>query len=62
MTYAGRVANGVKRIEQPAYPLVGGVNIILGDMSQMLSRSRSASSLRIYCVTPWLSGAARIYA
>src|ERR1017187_515838 len=32
MAYARRVANGVKRIEQPAYPLVGGVNVILGDI------------------------------
>ena len=32
MAYTGRAANGVKRIEQPAYPLVSGVNIILGDM------------------------------
>src|SRR6266536_78396 len=32
MAYAGRVADGVKRIEQLAYPLVGGVNIILGDI------------------------------
>jgi hypothetical protein len=32
MAYARRVADGVKRIEQPADPLVGGVNIILGDI------------------------------
>jgi hypothetical protein len=32
MAYAGRVANGVERIEQPVYPLVGGVNTILGDI------------------------------
>ena len=29
MAYAGRVANGVKRIEQLAYPPVGSGNIIL---------------------------------
>ena len=32
MAYARRVADGVKRIEQSADPLVGGVNIILGDI------------------------------
>src|SRR5208282_431194 len=32
MAYAGRVANGVERIEQPANPLVGGVNTTLGDI------------------------------
>jgi hypothetical protein len=32
MAHTGRVANGVERLEQPAYPLVGGVNIILGDI------------------------------
>jgi hypothetical protein len=32
MAYARRVTNGVKRIEQLAYPPVGGVNIIRGDI------------------------------
>jgi hypothetical protein len=32
MAYARRVGDGIKRIEQPANPLVGGVNIILGDL------------------------------
>ena len=32
MAYVGRVANGVKRIEQFAYPPVGGVNIVRGDI------------------------------
>jgi hypothetical protein len=31
MAYARRAANSVERIEQPAYPLVGGINIISGD-------------------------------
>jgi hypothetical protein len=32
MSYAGRVTNGIRRIEQLAYPSVGGVNIIRGDI------------------------------
>jgi len=32
MACAGRIANGVERIEQPVYPMVGGINIILGDI------------------------------
>jgi hypothetical protein len=55
MAYARRVADAVKRIERPADPLVGGVNIILGDIVPDAIQIRSASSLRIYCVTPWPS-------
>jgi len=32
MAYAGRVTNGVKRIEQLAYPPVGSVNIVRGNI------------------------------
>jgi hypothetical protein len=33
MTYAGRGANGIKRIKQFAYPSIGGVDTILSDNS-----------------------------
>lgn len=32
MAYAGRVADGFKGIEEPGYPLIRGVNIVLGDI------------------------------
>lgn len=32
VTDSGGVANGVERIEEPPYPLVGGVNIVVRDV------------------------------
>ena len=54
---------GVSPMASNAYPPVGGVNIILGDViPDAIQVAVGILAQDMYCVTPWLSGAARIYA
>jgi hypothetical protein len=47
VTYTGRLANGVKRLEQLGYPRVGGIGTILGDVVPDAIQVPVGTSLRM---------------